>query len=370
MGKSDKKIMDKSNLLIITQKVDINDDLLGFMHGWIIEFAKHCEKVTVICLGKGEYHLPDNVKVLSLGKENYKLLNCCIIKLLYCVNFYKYIWQERKNYDSVFVHMNKEYVWLGSLLWKPMEKKIIFWYAHYKTELPAKIALLLSDKIVTSVPLACKYKSKKLSVIGQGINIEYFRNLKYEKKESKINLLYLGRISRVKNLKTLIRALAIVKEKNNNVFLNIVGGVDPDDKEYFSEVKTLVDKLNLSDHLKFWGKAGNREVLDFYNKNDIYINLTKTGSFDKTTLEAMACEKPVIVSNQVFKNIFPTAWQSILIFKEENAEDLAEKIINIINLPEDKKNEVRKLSRSIIIENHSVNQLVEKIIFYTHEKQN
>jgi len=39
-------------LLIITQKVDINDDVLGFMHGWIAEFAKHCEKLTVICLQK------------------------------------------------------------------------------------------------------------------------------------------------------------------------------------------------------------------------------------------------------------------------------------------------------------------------------
>jgi len=41
-------------LLIVTQKVDINDDVLGFFHDWIKEFAKNCEKVTVICLGKGE----------------------------------------------------------------------------------------------------------------------------------------------------------------------------------------------------------------------------------------------------------------------------------------------------------------------------
>jgi hypothetical protein len=56
-------------LLIITQKVDINDPILGFFHRWIEEFAKHCEKITVICLYKGTYNLPNNVKVLSLGKE-------------------------------------------------------------------------------------------------------------------------------------------------------------------------------------------------------------------------------------------------------------------------------------------------------------
>ena len=77
-------------LLIITQKVDINDDVLGFFHRWIEEFAKHCEKITVICLQKGEYNLPDNVKVLSLGKEG------AMAKIKYALNFYKYIWQERK----------------------------------------------------------------------------------------------------------------------------------------------------------------------------------------------------------------------------------------------------------------------------------
>ena len=56
-------------LLILTQKMDKNDDLLGFFHNWVSEFAKKCEKVTVISLGIGEYSLSDNVKVLSLGKE-------------------------------------------------------------------------------------------------------------------------------------------------------------------------------------------------------------------------------------------------------------------------------------------------------------
>src|SRR3989344_6741688 len=55
-------------LLIVTQKVDKNDPVLGFFHRWIEKFAKNFERVTVICLGKGEYNLPANVKVLSLGK--------------------------------------------------------------------------------------------------------------------------------------------------------------------------------------------------------------------------------------------------------------------------------------------------------------
>ena len=59
-------------LLIITQKVDKNDPILGFFHRWIEEFAKHCQSIIVICLQKGEYNLPKNIKILSLGKEKGK----------------------------------------------------------------------------------------------------------------------------------------------------------------------------------------------------------------------------------------------------------------------------------------------------------
>lgn len=130
------------NLLILTQKVDRDDPILGFFHRWIEEFSNHCDKVTVICLSLGKYDLPKNVKVLSLGKEeqlrkrpdlgNFKrsVLGEQLNRLKYIWHFYKYIWQERKNYDSVFVHMNQEYVLLGGLIWKLFGKKVMLWRNH------------------------------------------------------------------------------------------------------------------------------------------------------------------------------------------------------------------------------------------------
>ena len=131
----------KMKLLIITQTVDKNDPILGFFHRWIGEFAKNFEKVTVICLEMGEHHLPKNVKVLSLGKEAGRS------KFQYLFKFYKYILQERKNYDAVFVHMNQEYVLLGWKFWKLWDKKIFLWRNHAKGNLFTRLAVLLSDKV-------------------------------------------------------------------------------------------------------------------------------------------------------------------------------------------------------------------------------
>ena len=128
-------------LLIITQKVDDHDDVLGFFVRWIEEFAKHAEKVTVICLQKGEYNLPHNVSVLSLGKETGKS------RFTYFVRFFRYIWKLRSDYDTVFVHMNPIYVLLGGVFWKLWFKKIALWYTHKRVDLKLRIAEKLSDII-------------------------------------------------------------------------------------------------------------------------------------------------------------------------------------------------------------------------------
>jgi len=154
-------------LLIVTQKVDIQDDNLGFFHRWIEEFAKHCELLTVICLQRGEYHLPSNVKVLSLGKETRSS------RILYLWNFYKYIFLERNNYNGVFVHMNKEYVLLGGFLWKLWNKKVTLWYAHGHTNWILRVAEKIVDTIFTSTKSGCRLNSPKIKIVGQGIDVDF-----------------------------------------------------------------------------------------------------------------------------------------------------------------------------------------------------
>jgi len=157
-------------LLILTQKIDLNDGVLGFFHGWIEEFAKNCEAVTAVCLYQGKHNLPANVKVLSLGKES------GASRLKYLYNFYKYIRQERKNYDAVFVHMNQIYVILGAPLWRLWRKKIGLWYAHGKVSFSLRAAEKFTDLIFTSTKEGCRLDSKKIRIVGQGIDVNKFRS--------------------------------------------------------------------------------------------------------------------------------------------------------------------------------------------------
>ena len=191
-------------LLIITQKVDRNDPILGFFHRWIEEFAKHCEKVTVVCLSEGEHNLPKNVKVLSLGKER------GVSRLGYMLNFYHLIWRERKNYNTIFVHMNQEYILLGGLLWKLLGKKVTMWRNHYAGSLLTRIAMALSDKIFCTSKYSFTARSKKTILMPVGIDTERF--LPSEEKCSPNSILSIGRISPSKNLELVVTALGNLKK--------------------------------------------------------------------------------------------------------------------------------------------------------------
>jgi hypothetical protein len=128
-------------LLVITQKINNTDPVLGFFHQWIAEFAKRAESIIAICLEKGTCALPANVRVRSLGKEVRPS------RLLYLVHFFTYLWQERKNYDAVLVHMNQEYVLLGALPWRLLGKKIYMWRNHHSGSVFTQIAGYLCNKV-------------------------------------------------------------------------------------------------------------------------------------------------------------------------------------------------------------------------------
>ncbi len=113
-------------LLVFTQKIDRNDPVLGFFHGWVVELSKHTESVSVICLGKGEFDLPSNVSVYSLGEER------GVSKIGYVLNLYKYLGVISGSYDRVFVHMNQEYVLLAGLYWKIKNIPVYLWRNHQK----------------------------------------------------------------------------------------------------------------------------------------------------------------------------------------------------------------------------------------------
>ncbi|MDO8589710.1 MAG: hypothetical protein Q7R69_00320 [bacterium] len=311
-------------LLIITQSLDENNPVLGFFVRWVREFAKRFEFVTVICLergspreisqgdnfsggkiiSRGSYHLPANVKVLSLGKEGGRS------RFKYIFRFYEYIWRERRNYNSVFVHMNQEYVILGWKSWWLMGKKVCLWRNHAKGNLWTRMAVLLSDKVFCTSPSSYTARFKKTKLMPAGIDTDFFKPDPSVKRIPN-SVLFLGRISPVKKVLEFIDWVG-----GTEYTATIAGPILPDDKEYGERVKQ-----NLNDKIKFIGPVNQVEALKLYQTHETYANFTPAGSMDKTIIEAAACGMKLEVRNPDLKN-FKVEDHSLNLLMDKLAREL------------------------------------------------
>lgn len=345
-------------LLILTQKVDKHDDVLGFMHGWIREFAAQSEKVTVVCLQKGKYDLPANVEVLSLGKEEKAS------KIRYLLNFYRFIWKKRNDYDAVLVHMNHEYVILGGLLWKMLGKKIALWYAHGHVPSTLRLAEVFSDVVLTSTQSGFRLPSSKVRVIGQGIDTEAFSLRQNFDSHTPFTIVTIGRISPVKDYETLLRALLLLKKKNFVFRTHIIGGAGMEEQQkYFDTLKNLVRENNVGDMVYFEGPVANTKILSYLERADLFVNTSHTGSLDKAMVEAMSTGLTVVTCNEAMKEVLGR-FQSSLMYEKKDDVALAQKIEWFASLTPEERKQMGTELRHLVEENHSLKKFVKKIISF------
>ncbi len=331
-------------LLIVTQKVNKNDQILGFFHAWIVKFAEHFDLVTVICLEEGEHELPMNVKVLSLGKEKRELRSNYIHK------FYSYIWNERKNYDVVFVHMNPIYVVLGGFIWKMLGKGITLWYTHRSVDWKLVVTEKLVDKIFTASKESFRLVSGKVMVTGHGIDTDEF-SPKREFSGSKNAILSVGRISETKGQREMIEAIEILHNRGSNFSLQIIGdAVTSADFTYKKDLEECVAKRNLNSVVIFKGKVDPDVISEIYPTGEIFINLSNTGSLDKAVLEAMSSGLKILTSNEAFRDIL-----SKENLTTRDSDEIAQKIEILSRVS------VNPSLRDIVVKNHSLVSLIMKL---------
>ncbi len=338
-------------LLICTQAVDSTDSNLGFFHRWIEEFARHCEFITVICLREGEHSLPTNVRVLSLGKEKGASRVARVLK------FYSHIFETRKDYEAIFVHMNAEYVVLGGWLWHKWGKRIGLWYAHRSVTRILHTAMHFVDRVFTSSTEGFRIADERVSVVGQGIDTETF---KPAMREASIETRFIttGRIASSKHLIEMLEVLDILHERGELFTFTVVGEAGtPDEKEYAARVKQEIAKRPY--HAKVYMRGGllHNNLPQVLNLQDIFFNFSSTGSMDKAVLEALAVGLPVITVNEAFKSLL---LPFDLFVPSKHPVIIADAIQKFMSRTD--KASISATLRGKVVAEHSLEQLIPRVI--------
>ena len=337
-------------LLITTQAVDLDDPVLGFFHNWIVEFAKHCESVEVICLKEGRHNLPGNVRVHSLGKETGRS------RIKYLLNFYRYIFSARSKYDAVFVHMNQEYVLLGGLWWRLWGKKVVLWRNHKMGSWQTKVAAHLAQVVCYTSPAAYVAHFKNAVKMPIGIDTDIFKPPNTLPQTDSI--LFLGRLDPVKKCAEFMTVLETLVEPGAPFHADIYGEPTIVGDLYAEAFLTRAKLLQNTGFVTPYGAIANEKTPAVYAAHAIYVNLTPSGSFDKTIGEAMASGCILVVANEVLRGVIPDEF----IVDPNDTNKVASTIKMILSMSDEARDSISKVTREYIVKSHSLILLTSRVM--------
>ncbi|NJL04674.1 MAG: glycosyltransferase family 4 protein [Chloroflexaceae bacterium] len=142
-------------------------------------------------------------------------------------------------------------------------------------------------------------------------------------------LLYVGNEQPRKNIATLLRALAQVRQHTPNVHLLKVGGAGG--AAYRSATEQLIAQLGLHDAVHLVGHIPETELPLFYDAAELYVQPSFLEGFGLPVLEAMACGVPVLCA--AAGALPEIGYTAAAYFDPHDASDCAARISTLLHSP-------------------------------------
>ena len=108
-------------------------------------------------------------------------------------------------------------------------------------------------------------------------------------------LAWVGRIDPLKDVKTLLRAFALVRESIPNARLRIFGGTPRGNEGYQRECVLLRDQLGLVESATFEGRVAS--ITDAYHAGHVVVSTSISEGFPYSVLEAMASGRAMVATD-------------------------------------------------------------------------
>ena len=199
-------------------------------------------------------------------------------------------------------------------------------------------------------------------IFSTSLTKEKWENLRLAKNwipKNRLDIITVCRLTKGKNVESLIRTMKILKKKLP-VKLDVVG--DGDQMDY---LVSLSSELDVEDIVTFYGNCNQKKVMELLSKNNIFVFPTRTKEgFPKALLEAMACGLPVIAS-RVSTIPFLVENKCGFIIDDCDPISISKAIIQMISDPDNLRlmgYNARKISGSYTIErwNHVISSRIDR----------
>jgi len=364
----------KNKLLIATDNFLPRWDGIARMLSEIIPPLSSKYNITVIAPDFGDYEDP-KIKLIKIPLKKLKIGDFSVSKFAL-----RKIRAEVKNTDVVFTqtigpigglailfawrHKQPLVSYIHSLEWElvpkatgtPVFKTILYYLMKRLTrKLYNKCDVLIVPSSGIADILSWEKILTKKKVAHLGVELSKFtpdRAVKLREqlgiKPNDIVIGQHGRISREKDLITLLRAFIRLQTRYSNIKLLIVG----------DGIESIKKKLRERKDVILPGAQDN--VVPYLQAMDIYVLSSLTETTSLTTLEAMSCELPVIATPVGFVKDYIQEGVNGLFFEKKDAAELVTKLSALIE-NEKYRRELGQNARKSIRERFKWEVTAEKI---------
>ncbi|MEO6095945.1 MAG: glycosyltransferase family 4 protein [Fibrobacteria bacterium] len=289
-------------LLIINFEMDDHSGVLAWQASLARALAARCESVWVLTERIGSFAPASN---LSVDRLDYRPFGIPYRAGGWLLAQWRIAREcKRRGIDRCFIHMNHPWGYRLQPVFRLTGIPCVMWYAHGNVSPSLRWALRGVTRVITSTPEGFRIKSPKIRIVGQGIDSRLFRVPAFAAERN--DILYVGRVSPRKRIDLLLAVMAEVAKIDpaNPMRLRIVGPtLTPEDQRYDMEMRSRMWSMGLQDRVEFTGFVPQEHHPGLYASAFLHLNVSKTGSMDKTVLEALACGCPVLTSNEAFREM-------------------------------------------------------------------
>lgn len=183
--------------------------------------------------------------------------------------------------------------------------KVYIFHHHYQYEMMQGVKkevfkffevnfLRLATSIIIPSPYVLKETRKLLPTKKVNyVEIAFDNNISLQGTSPKSGqLLYVGTVESRKGLHLLIEILSLLKSRNNNFTMNIIGGIV--NEGYHKELLEKVSFYGLEKHVFFLGRLPSKELKKYFLQSDLFIFPSLLEGFGMVIIEAMSFGIPVI----------------------------------------------------------------------------
>jgi glycosyltransferase involved in cell wall biosynthesis len=172
-------------------------------------------------------------------------------------------------------------------------------------------ALIVSTNQEFSECIEFGVDKDRMHVIPAGIDVGEYNRIVVGRNADRKRVLFVGRISRDRNIEQILTAFKSLLEKMQNIELYIVGGEVKrsyaDKGGYLAELKMLAEKLGINKNVKFLGPLCGKNLINAYKSADVFVYTSFYENLGHTILEAAASALPIIstpvgIANDIVKN--------------------------------------------------------------------